>query len=123
MKTFRRERGDMGEELAATYLLQNDFRVLGRNWLCKTGELDIIADKGLGDRRTIHFVEVKLRTSDEFGTGGESVMRAKQERIRKTATQWLLKHNLWEKTYVSFDVIQISGSISAPEIEYFADCF
>ncbi|KKS22640.1 MAG: hypothetical protein UU80_C0004G0030 [candidate division WWE3 bacterium GW2011_GWA1_41_8] len=58
-----REKGKLGEEIAAKYLIGKGYRIVERNWNCRWGELDIIASKG----DTTVFVEVKYRTSLQYG--------------------------------------------------------
>lgn len=55
--------GEIGEELAANWLVKQGFRIWHRNWRSKYGyELDIVAFKD----NQIHVVEVKTRTDDTF---------------------------------------------------------
>src|SRR5665213_890139 len=57
-----KEVGALGEKVAAEYLRRHGFSIRDRNVARKTGELDIIAEKG----NTLHFVEVKTVLADEF---------------------------------------------------------
>ncbi|RZU61526.1 YraN family protein [Zhihengliuella halotolerans] len=78
------ELGARGEELAARYLEANGYRILERNWRCRGGELDIIATRG-----GVHIaVEVKTRTSDDYGHAAEAVTDAKRRRLFGLAWQW-----------------------------------
>ena len=52
-----RRLGQWGEEQVANRLLQQGWRIVGRNFRCRLGELDIIAENGI----YLAFVEVKLR--------------------------------------------------------------
>ena len=61
----RAEIGALGEQLAVDHLTSLGLRVLTRNWRCRYGELDVIAADDAA--RTVVFVEVKTRTSDQFG--------------------------------------------------------
>ena len=60
--------GCAGEELAALLLLQRGYRILARNFACRWGEIDIIAEK----EGVLHFVEVKTRLSDTYGADWRS---------------------------------------------------
>ena len=80
-----RSLGTSGEDIAATWYEDHGYEVLERNWRRREGEVDLIVRQ----RRTVAFVEVKTRTTDAFGTGAESVLPAKQRRIRRLATRWL----------------------------------
>jgi len=78
------ELGRRGEELAARYLIAHGFRVLARNWRCPLGELDVIAERdGL-----VAVVEVKTRSSLEYGHPLDAITAQKAARLRRLASQW-----------------------------------
>ena len=99
---YRKNIGDFGEDFAANLLENSGFKIICRNYSTKFGEVDIIA---VWDR-TIHFVEVKTRTSAECGYPAESVTKYKQDKIRKTAKCYLNSRRYSWKN-VSFDVFEI----------------
>jgi len=77
----RISKGRIGEDLAASFLIKEGYKVLERNFRCAIGEIDIVAlDKG-----TLTFVEVKTRSSGKFGLPEEAVTRRKQHQISKAA--------------------------------------
>jgi putative endonuclease len=94
--------GRYGENVAARYLGELGYELLARNWRCPQGELDIVAR----DDRTLVFVEVKTRSSVEFGTPAEAVTRVKAQRLRVLAAAWLAQHR---PPYgeLRFDVISV----------------
>lgn len=94
--------GRSGEDIAYEYLLKNKYKIIERNFLCRTGEIDIIAYK---DKHII-FVEVKTRTNRNYGLPAESVTKGKLERMYKTA-RYYLHINKAENEYVRFDVIEV----------------
>ncbi len=94
--------GDFGERMAAAYLEEQDYMILERNFSCRLGEIDIIAEKD-GE---IVFVEVKTRSSDEFGRPSEAVGRTKMSKIRKAATIFMLSNKLGDHK-VRFDVMEL----------------
>ena len=61
--------GQIGENTAADVLRAKGYTILKRNYRCKHGEIDIIAEK-YGD---MSFVEVKTRQSLKFGRPCESI--------------------------------------------------
>jgi len=67
----RAELGALGEQLALDHLQSRGLVLLARNWRCRYGELDLIAADI--PARTVVFVEVKTRTTDQFG--GRSMPR------------------------------------------------
>ena len=82
---LRKEKGRLGEELAALLLAEQEYEILFRNYRCRFGEIDIIARK----KGILVFVEVKTRTGNEFGEPAEAVTRSKQQKIRQTALHFL----------------------------------
>lgn len=96
-----RRRGRWGEDLAAEFLEQQGYRIVDRNWKCRFGELDLVAEGG----GFLCFVEVKLRRSDRFGAGAERVDRRKQEKLRIAAELYL--QACPTDLQPRFDVIQV----------------
>lgn len=101
--------GREGEAKAAEYLRKKRYDIIGANYRCRFGELDLIAKK----RELVIFVEVKLRKNDKFGAASDAVTPAKREKLRKAALSWLASTDCTAPT--RFDVIEIyteSGHIN-----------
>ena len=96
-----RELGRFGEKRAARYLRLHGYRIVETNFSCRSGEIDLIAQRG----RYIVFAEVKLRKSADFAPAREFVTAAKQQRIRTTAALWLSQHETGLQP--RFDVIEL----------------
>lgn len=94
--------GQYGEAVAARYLERNGWMVLGRNWRCDIGELDVIAQRD----DVIAICEVKTRRSTRFGTPLEAVTPDKLKRLRRLAGRWLAQHRAYAST-VRIDVITV----------------
>ncbi|MEV6275852.1 YraN family protein [Nocardia sp. NPDC051832] len=94
--------GARGEELAAQYLQATGWTIVGRNWRCRFGELDLIAQ----DSTVTAFVEVKTRRGLGFGRPEESVTFGKRRRIRQLALLWLHEQD-GPYRQVRFDVISV----------------
>ena len=94
--------GKYGENVAEKYLLKNKYHVIKRNFYCKMGEIDIIAEK---DGKII-FIEVKTRTNLKYGTPAEAVSLSKIKKIKKAAQYYMLKNQI-ESKLIRFDVIEI----------------
>lgn len=107
-----------GEEIACRFLKKEGYRIIEKNYRTKFGEIDIIAQ----DNKTICFVEVKTRIDTKVSPK-ESVDIKKQERISKSALDYLKKNNLIKKR-ARFDVvsIEIRGD-KVQNIELIKDAF
>lgn len=115
MFSFLRRQGNKAEEQATDYLKEKGYKILARNFACKTGEIDIIAqDK----QNTIIFVEVKQRKTNLFGGGLAAVNKAKQKRITLTAAAYLKKTQA-KYFALRFDIITITG----PDLEHYENAF
>jgi putative endonuclease len=77
--------GRLGESLAANYLRRKGYRILGRNYKSKIGELDLIAAKD----QTLVFVEVKTRTGNTVAEPYEAVDWKKRRKLLKLADGYL----------------------------------
>lgn len=112
----RAEIGALGEQLAVEHLESLGLRVLTRNWRCRYGELDVIAADDAA--RTVVFVEVKTRTSDQFGGVVHAVTPQKVRRLRRLAGLWLATQDgSWAA--VRIDVVGVRiGRKRSPEITH-----
>jgi len=111
--------GNVGESIAATFLRGVGFSIVERNFRCVCGELDIVARDG----RTIVFIEVKCRNSEQYGPPQLAVTPFKQRQISKAALVWLSKRRLYDAE-ARFDVVAImlrNGEL--PEIEHIRNAF
>ena len=116
---FRSSLGERGEMAACGFLKEHGYEILEKNYKCKLGEIDVIARR----YGRLAFVEIKTRTSVQFGTPQEAVNLQKQEKIFKVA-QWYMKEKKFVKTPVAFDVVAILWKEGqAPEIRLIADAF
>ncbi len=109
----RKEIGHQGEALAASYLATKGFSILHRNWRCKTGELDIIAEVG----KTLVFVEVRTRRGTRFGTAAESITPTKQARLIELAQTFLQETNSSPQSW-RIDVVAVQLGSGLPRIDH-----
>lgn len=113
--------GAWGEALAADYLRKKHYNVEAAHYYSRFGEIDLIARNG----RFLAFVEVKLRKDASFAQAREYVNRAKQDRIRMTASIYLSQHPT--QLQPRFDVIEIYApegmNTTRPEILHMEDAF
>ena len=96
------ELGKKGENLAVGFLRKKGYRIVAANFRSPLGEIDLVAQEG----DVTVFVEVKTRSSVEYGMPQESVTSAKQIQILKTALIYLKKNNLGSGNY-RFDVVSV----------------
>ncbi len=101
----KRQIGAQYEEKAVNHFTHSGYLILERNFRNRCGEIDIIARK----QGVLVFVEVKYRSTEEFGSPLEAVDARKQSQIRRVAQYYMLKNNLSEWTPCRFDVIGFSG--------------
>lgn len=114
---FRHLFGSAGECSAADYLKKKKYKILGQNFTCRFGEIDLIAQH----EGFIVFVEVKTRRDENYATAREFVTRAKQERVMKTAMLWLQQNNV--DLQPRFDVIEVVGAGKRQEITHIENAF
>ncbi len=96
--------GRHGERKACAYLKKQGYRILGTNFRCKAGEVDIIA----ADHETLVFVEVKTRSSDQFGTPQEAVTAAKLRTLRQVAHYYLRETDAPNNMPVRYDILALT---------------
>ncbi len=96
--------GRWGESAAADYLKKKKYRIIGMNYACRFGEIDLIAE----NRGFVVFVEVKSRKSAAFAEAKEFVTAAKQRRLAATAELWLAQNPTDKQP--RFDVIEVYGT-------------
>ncbi|WP_098747081.1 YraN family protein [Paenibacillus sp. EZ-K15] len=102
-KDSRKQKGAAAEELAAAFLIEKGYRILDRNWRCRFGELDIVAETG----ETLVVIEVRSRSgTNSFGTPAESVNARKVMQVRNTAQQYV-HHKRYYDRPIRFDVISV----------------
>ena len=115
------ELGRRGEEMAASYLRKQGFKVLHRNFRSpQGGEVDIVCrDK---KANTLVFVEVKTRSSSRFGDPSSAVTPAKQNRISRGALAWLRMLGNPDILF-RFDIVEVLVEESEPSISLIRNAF
>lgn len=94
--------GARAEDRCAELLRGAGLRLLERNWRCRLGEIDLIAE----ERGVLVFAEVRMRRSWGFGGAGESVTAAKQARLIAAARLYLSRQ---PQSECRFDVFLVDG--------------
>ena len=102
MQLTNRELGQIGEDLASSYLQDVGYIILDRNFRANRVELDIIAR----DKNTLVFCEVKTRRSTSHGYPAEAITSLKLEHIRSAALGWMSSHRM-RYSGIRFDAVSV----------------
>ncbi len=109
--------GKLGEELAVDFLQKNGYEILETNWIFQKAEIDIIAQK----ENVLAVVEVKTRSSIEFGLPQDFVKPKKIQLLVKAVNEYVISNDL--DVEVRFDIIAISKEEKEFKIEHIEDAF
>lgn len=115
MKMNKNNTGLAAEQVAATFLTRNGLKMVMQNYHCKFGEIDLIMQEG----KTLVFVEVRLRTNNQFGSAGASITPQKQQKLILTAQHYLQQHG---NSLCRFDAILMT-KVDAEHIEWVRNAF
>jgi putative endonuclease len=114
-----RQQGRDWERVAESMLCRRGLRTLTRNYLCRSGEIDLV----MLDGPVLVFVEVRYRQSDRYGSGADSVTPAKQRRIVSAARQFLGRYPDHGQRPSRFDVVSIGQGAAGAEISWIRSAF
>lgn len=110
--------GSIGEDMAATYLLNNGFNIMERNWRFSNWEVDFIAN----NNSILHFIEVKTRRTKKFGNPEDDVSIKKMENLINASEEYLLQNKGWKR--IQFDILSIFiCKIEEPEFFFIEDVY
>jgi putative endonuclease len=111
------ELGKFGEELAVAFLQQNGYEILETNWTFQKAEIDIIAQK----ENILAVVEVKTRSSIEFGLPQDFVKPKKIQLLVKAINEYVISNDL--DVEVRFDIIAIYKEDKEYKLEHIEEAF
>ena len=116
----RKRIGDIGEDVAARYLMENGYLICERNFRLRFGEIDIVA---MDEDGCTVFVEVKTRKNADFGYASEFVDRRKRQKLIRTAELYAGK-----EIYMRFDIVEVYyellfGEMLIKEINHIKNAF
>ncbi len=121
------ELGKLGEELAVQFLQKEGYEILETNWTFQKAEIDIIAKT----ENTLAIIEVKTRSSLDFGLPQDFVKPKKIQLLVKAVNEYVVSKDL--DIEVRFDIIAITASVQPSvsgyktdksfEIEHLKDAF
>lgn len=102
--------GRSGEDMAADFFHSKGYQLICRNWRHRHWEVDIIAlYNGI-----LHFIEVKTKTTDQFGYPEQDVDDKKMRYLQQAAEAYLERFPEWER--IQFDILAITLK---PELRFF----
>jgi putative endonuclease len=110
--------GRFGEEMARAFLVSQGYEVLGLNWRCRYGELDLICRM----QQTVVFVEVKTRNKATLETPAEALTQRKQSKLIKSASLYLSQQKLWH-VQSRFDLVSVFFQTHHCQVDHVPDAF
>lgn len=112
--------GQQAEAAASRFLQAQHLTILARNYRCRTGELDIVAQAADG---VVIIAEVRLRSRCNYGSGAASVDWRKQRRILRATRHLLATHPQLAKCALRFDVLDLQPQDQAYSIRWIRHAF
>ena len=109
--------GKKGEQLAVDYLVQHNYKIVKRNYRFDKAEVDIIAQK----EDILAIVEVKTRSTLEFGNPQDFVKPKQIQRLVKAVDEYITINDL--DVEVRFDIIAIVKNGTSYDIEHLENAF
>jgi putative endonuclease len=109
--------GKLGEDLSVEFLQKNGYTILETNWTFQKAEIDIIAQK----ENVLVIVEVKTRSSIDFGSPQDFVKPAKIQLLVKAVNEYVISNDL--DLEIRFDIIAVYKEGKEFKIEHLEDAF
>ncbi len=109
--------GKQGEQQAVNFLMEKGYQILARNFRFDRAEVDIIAKK----ETTLVSVEVKTRSTIDFGNPQDFVSAKQIQQIVKATDYFITSQNL--DVEVRFDIIAIVQQNNKYIIEHIENAF
>lgn len=111
------ELGKKGEQLAVDFLLKNGYKIIERNYRFDKAEVDVIARK----KDVLAIVEVKTRSTSNFGSPEEFVTPKQMQRLVKAVDEYVVVNDL--DVEVRFDIVAIVKENKGFKIDYLENAF
>lgn len=115
----RKTLGLLGEELALQHLKANGLELVARNYRCRMGELDLV----MMDGPTLALIEVRCRSSRDYGGAAASIDWRKQRRLVRAAEHLLMKRAELRRYPARFDVVAITTGEAETRIDWIKSAF
>jgi putative endonuclease len=108
--------GRTGERLAAEALMKKGYHILERNFRCRHGEIDLVAE----DEQDLIFVEVKARRGTSYGLPEDALTLYKRRKLQEVASYYLDLHSCSDRSWrIDVVAIQFSGGGKLEEIRIY----
>ncbi|VAW99220.1 hypothetical protein MNBD_GAMMA22-1466 [hydrothermal vent metagenome] len=111
--------GNLTEEMALKYLLDNGLTLIKKNFSHRIGEIDII----MQDKTAIVFIEVRYRKNTNFGFPEETVTYKKQKKIKSTALIYISRNPKFKNAQPRFDVVAMTPNDEELSINWIKNAF
>ena len=109
------EVGEMGENVAEDFLREEGYKILDKNYRTKYFEIDIIAKK----KDVLHFVEVRTKTNEKFGSPEETIDYKKKEKLLRSAKAYTTFNDCKGKYQVDVICIVLDGLGNVDRLNYY----
>ena len=114
-----RAAGEIFETRALRELERAGLGLLARNYTTRHGEVDLV----MRDGDTVVFVEVRYRVRAGQGSALDSVTPAKQAKLIRAASLWLMAHPRHAHRPCRFDVVSYDGPEDAAHVQWLRAAF
>lgn len=111
------ELGKLGEDLAVEYLLKKGYKIVARNFIYHKAEVDIMARKD----NTLAIIEVKTRSTPDFGNPQEFLKAKQIQRLIKAVDHFVTAHDM--DVEVRFDIVAIIKNKAGTRLDHIEDAF
>lgn len=102
MKSLNKKIGNYGEDIAYTFLKNNGYTILKRNYRNRFGEVDFICSK----KDILSFIEIKTRYFNSFGSPCESINYKKRKNIIFMSKFFLTENNI-HNYFIRYDILEV----------------
>jgi len=110
------EFGRRGEDYARAFLERLGYSFMGRNWHCRSGEIDLI----MREHDEIVFVEVKTRHGEGAGRAEDAVSRAKSRKMLAAGEWYITTHPEFHDLFWRCDLVAITISpVNPPDVVHY----
>ena len=117
---YTQEAGQQAETLACDYLCEQGLSLIIKNYHCRYGEIDLI----MRQEQTIVFVEVRSRKANSLVDSASSVNWSKQQKLQRSAENYLQKEKIHSSIPARFDVIAVTYHQNKPaQIDWIQNAF